>query len=108
MIHQSCWNHETREAVCRCPECGRSYCRECITEHAARLLCAACLHNALAVAKPGRSAGRVGEMLLLIGGLLLSWLMFLGVAGGVSEYTARLEQTAWQNCQVRSEERRGG
>ena len=97
MIHQSCWNHETREAVCRCPECGRSYCRECVTEHAARLLCAACLRKALVLAGPRRTAGRIGEVLLLIGGLLLSWMIFLGVAGGVSEFAARTEQAVWQN-----------
>src|SRR5690349_16700517 len=97
MVHQSCWNHETREAVCRCPECSRSYCRECVTEHAARLLCAACLRKALAVAGPRRAAGRVREAMLLIGGLVLSWVIFLGLAGGVSEYTARMEQAAWLN-----------
>ena len=97
MVHQTCWNHETREAVCRCPECGRSYCRECVTEHAARLLCAACLRKAMAAVRPRRTARRFSEVLLLIGGLLLSWLIFLGVAGGVSEFTARMEQAAWQN-----------
>lgn len=38
-----CFNHFGREAVARCPECGRHYCRECVTEHAGRLLCASCL-----------------------------------------------------------------
>jgi len=95
-IHHSCWNHEAREAVCRCPECGRSFCRECVTEHAARLLCAACLRKAMVVIRP-RRAGRFRQALLLAGGLLLSWVIFLGLAGGVSEFTARIEQAAWQN-----------
>ena len=42
-LQQRCWNHEAREAACRCPACGRSYCRECVSEHEGRLLCAACL-----------------------------------------------------------------
>ena len=55
-IRQQCWNHESREAVCRCPGCGRSYCRECVTEHGARLLCAACLRKARAADSPQRRA----------------------------------------------------
>ena len=40
---QRCFNHSAREAAARCPECGHCYCRECITEHDDRLICAACL-----------------------------------------------------------------
>jgi len=40
---QRCLNHPRREAAARCPECGRFYCRECITEHDDRVLCASCL-----------------------------------------------------------------
>jgi uncharacterized paraquat-inducible protein A len=38
-----CANHQQREASARCPECGQYYCRECITEHDDRVLCASCL-----------------------------------------------------------------
>jgi uncharacterized paraquat-inducible protein A len=38
-----CENHPQREASARCPECGRFFCRECITEHDDRVLCASCL-----------------------------------------------------------------
>ena len=40
---QRCFNHSAREAAARCPEFGHCYCRECITEHDDRLICAACL-----------------------------------------------------------------
>jgi hypothetical protein len=43
ITHQRCLNHMLREAVARCPECGRFFCRECITEHEDKVLCAACL-----------------------------------------------------------------
>ena len=43
LTHQRCFNHARREAVGRCPECARFYCRECVTEHDDRLLCASCL-----------------------------------------------------------------
>ena len=93
-IRQQCWNHESREAVCRCPGCARSYCRECVTEHEARLLCAACLRKAL----PDEVSQRRGmpRVVLLAGGLLLAWVLFLGIAAGVSEFSARMEQAAWQ------------
>src|SRR5882724_11906637 len=96
-IHQSCWNHEAREAVCRCPECGRSFCRECVTEHAARLLCAACLRKVMLATRPKQAGGRLRQVGILAGGLFLSWVIFLVVAGGVSEFSARIEQAAWQN-----------
>lgn len=40
---QHCYNHHQREAVVRCPECRRYYCRECVTEHDDRMLCSNCL-----------------------------------------------------------------
>ena len=96
-IRQQCWNHEAREAVCRCPECAHSYCRECVTEHEARLLCAACLRKVLTGAGLKRHKRRVPALVLLATGLLLSWVLFLAVAGGISEFSARMEQAAWQN-----------
>jgi len=95
-IRQQCWNHETREAVCRCPGCARSYCRECVTEHEARLLCAACLRKMRPGAEARPGGRRVPRVVLLAAGLLLSWFLFLGIAAGVSEFSARMEQAAWQ------------
>jgi hypothetical protein len=43
LIHQRCFNHSLREAAARCPECTHFYCRECITEHDDRVICASCL-----------------------------------------------------------------
>ena len=43
LARQRCWAHAQREAVSRCPECRRFYCRECVTEHDGRLLCVQCL-----------------------------------------------------------------
>ncbi len=40
---QRCSNHPQREASARCPECTHYFCRECITEHDDRVLCASCL-----------------------------------------------------------------
>jgi hypothetical protein len=43
LSHQRCFNHAVREAAARCPECRQFFCRECITEHDDRVICAACL-----------------------------------------------------------------
>lgn len=43
LSQQRCFQHSLREAVARCPGCRRFFCRECVTEHEDRLLCAACL-----------------------------------------------------------------
>src|SRR5512143_720843 len=42
IVQERCFNHASREAVARCPECGRTFCRECITEHDDRGICALC------------------------------------------------------------------
>lgn len=47
LIDQRCFNHAPREAVARCPECRRCFCRECTVEHAGRMLCAGCLERLL-------------------------------------------------------------
>src|SRR2546423_1786774 len=96
IMHQQCWNHEAREAVCRCPGCSRSYCRECVTEHQARLLCALCLRNAMLAAAPRRASGAVRQVLLLVAGLLIAWIFFLSMGGIVSEISERRELAEWR------------
>ena len=75
LTHQRCFNHSLREAAARCPECGHFYCRECITEHDDRVICAACLGKP---AKPpfAQRAGlvalvRAGQLALGLGITLL-------------------------------------
>jgi len=80
MIQQRCANHEFREAASRCPVCHRYFCRECVTEHEDRVLCADCLRKLIA-REAVRTSGLRGLLrgLLPIGGLLLAWLFFYGV-----------------------------
>ena len=54
---QRCFNHAGREAVARCPECSRYFCRECISEHRGRVVCAGCLASLSATVKERRSIG---------------------------------------------------
>jgi hypothetical protein len=94
LIHQRCWNHELREAVCRCPACGRHFCRECVTEHESRLLCAACLQATArpAPARRHRARALLTPMAALVG-LLLSWLIFYIGGEILLEIAARAEHT---------------
>jgi hypothetical protein len=79
LIDQRCLNHPAREAVVRCPACLRFFCRECVTEHDGRMICASCAAGATPEAAPASSAGRwiagAGA------GFLIAWLIFyyLGV-----------------------------
>ena len=90
-----CWNHEMREAVCRCPECGRGFCRECVAEHEQRLLCASCLKSAVR-AQPAAAGKRpVARAALALAGILLAWIIFFCAGEAMLAYTGRLEQSAW-------------
>lgn len=73
-----CLLHAYREAVAQCPECQEFYCRECVTEHQDRWICASCLQKAGASATP-RQAFRPAALLrplLALGGLILAWFLF--------------------------------
>src|SRR6266566_3805111 len=98
LAYQRCFNHAAREAVARCPDCRRYFCRECITEHDDRIICAACLrkrkHPPLIERRGFATAIRCSQCLF---GLLLAWCFFYLVG----ETLLRLpnsfhEATLWQ------------
>jgi hypothetical protein len=70
---QRCLRHFDREAAARCPECRGFFCRECISEHDGRVLCAACL--ARLNEKPERK-GVSGRWLRLLGRGILALAAF--------------------------------
>jgi len=79
---QKCWNHSAREAVARCPECGHAYCRECVVEHHARVLCAGCL--ARLTSAPAKEKRRWSVAPLIRAGsafvgLLVAWFVFFDI-----------------------------
>jgi hypothetical protein len=74
---QRCFHHSLREAVARCPECRHFYCRECITEHDDRVICATCLRKLAAVTEKKRvSFAWVPPILQLSVGVTVIWLFF--------------------------------
>lgn len=73
-----CLNHAEREAAVRCPGCGHFFCRECVTEHKRRFLCARCI-AAETEARSGAPSGRIAALrplMRLVLGLLALWLVF--------------------------------
>jgi hypothetical protein len=77
LANERCLNHETREAVCRCPECRNFFCRECVSEHGTRLLCAICIarfQEALPAVARNSPQGR--KLLFCALGLFVAWLLF--------------------------------
>jgi hypothetical protein len=77
LLHQRCFNHLLREAVARFPQCRRYFCRECVTEHEDRVLCAACLNAD--VDADGSRQSRLGGMMRMMHfvlGTALLWIFF--------------------------------
>jgi hypothetical protein len=74
---ERCLHHPAREAVARCPECRHFYCRECITEHDDRVICATCLKKLVAAETlPAARRRNLWPAVQIGGGLLLAWFLF--------------------------------
>ena len=97
LFDERCWNHDAREAVCRCPACRRSFCRECVTEHENRLMCASCLLNVVrSAAPPARRLRWLVSMGTIAAGVILAWAIFFGAAESLITITERAEQLEWR------------
>ena len=81
IAQQRCRNHVRREAVACCPGCDRYFCRECITEHEDRVLCAACL-QILVQPKTRKNTHFRGLMRCgqFLAGILILYVMFYYLA----------------------------
>lgn len=98
LAQQRCFNHSLREAVARCPECKQYYCRECITEHDDRAICAACLKK-LAHKPLLQRRGFAGGVRFLqcVAGIFLAWFFFYLVGQTLLSMPSSFhEGTLWQ------------
>lgn len=43
--HARCLFHPLREAAAKCPHCGGTFCRECVTDEEGKLACPPCLRK---------------------------------------------------------------
>lgn len=99
LTHQRCFNHGLREAVARCLDCGRYFCRECITEHEDRVLCASCLRKLVkpSLVKRFRLGGLIRTVQFLLGVLVL-WLSFYYIGQILLSLPSSFhEGTVWQS-----------
>ena len=98
LAQQRCAHHEDREAAARCPECGRFFCRECVTEHQGRLFCVSCLRKISNGARRGAARFRwflwTAQILICF---VVVWLFFY-LSGRVlaSLPTSFHEGTLWR------------
>ena len=105
---QRCARHAGREAAARCPDCGLVFCRECVTAHEGRFLCASCLGKVVVAARAGRAnraAGGIPAAVVAAGrralataaGIAWLWLCFY-LAGLLIEKFPRSvhEGTIWR------------
>ncbi len=96
---QRCFNHVHREAVAVCLECDRYFCRECITEHYGKMICAPCL--SLVTVQDGRisSGGSLlPGSLLFLGAVFLLWSSFYALGQLLLTLPASFhEGTLWKD-----------
>lgn len=97
LLLQRCLNHAGREAVVRCPECHHFFCRECVTEHDDRMLCAACLMKLARLPLTRRPAlARVIRLCQCAFGFLLVWFLFFVLGEKLSrEPNSFHKETLW-------------
>jgi hypothetical protein len=77
LVSQKCLNHPGREAAARCPECAQFYCRECVTEHDDRIVCASCLKKLFNTGDQSTRRWDVGRKVLQAGfGIFAAWFFF--------------------------------
>lgn len=62
--HARCLFHPLREAAARCPHCGGTFCRECVTDEEGKLACPPCLRKIARPIAPKASPVRVFREIL--------------------------------------------
>lgn len=76
VVQGRCFVHADREAAARCPQCARFFCRECVTEHDDRVICAACLARMVVKRTPRRATAVLLAASAFAMSFLVLWLSF--------------------------------
>lgn len=75
-----CARHQNREAAAKCVLCGKFFCRECVTEHDGRMLCAPCLRSESLPSSAKKKAWSRFPLRLFLAfcSVSLLWIVFYG------------------------------
>jgi hypothetical protein len=98
LARQRCLHHAAREAVARCPECQHFFCRECVTEHDDRVICAACLKKLrLGIGARKHTFAAVRRVAAAALAFLAAWFFFFMIGESLLRLPdAFHESTLWQ------------
>ncbi len=98
LVQQRCQYHAGREAAARCPECKLFFCRECVSEHDDRILCAACLRQLVApLPSPRRSFRGILSLAQCMLAVALVWFFFFLIGKGLLAIPSAFhEGTFWE------------
>ena len=99
LLKQRCHLHANREAAARCPACRRFFCRECITEHEHRVICATCLAASTAPPPAVKKPRRSSHLPLTLLALLCAWACFYLIGQLLLNIPSRFHEGAiWANA----------
>lgn len=76
LLDQRCLNHALREAAVQCPSCRRFFCRECVTEHAGRMICVSCVAILARDDRSNERAALVRWAAAAVIGFFIAWMVF--------------------------------
>lgn len=102
LADRKCLNHGVREAVARCPRCRSHFCRECVSEHGGRILCAPCLAAETAMAAPAGASLAWAPFAAALG-LGFAWLFFLGLGKALLAVPASVHDGGWAGSATEAE-----
>jgi hypothetical protein len=99
IANQHCLNHPMREAAALCPECRRFYCRECVTEHDDRVICASCLRKLSKTEEAqGRNTDWVRRAAACGVGVAVAALFFYGLGRELISLPSEFHnESVWKN-----------
>jgi hypothetical protein len=95
-----CARHGEREAVAKCARCSGFFCRECVVDHAGKLVCAGCLAKTMTAAapRPKRSWAGLRRTVSLLVGVGVLWVLFYAIGSLLLRMPAEFHDgTVWRD-----------
>lgn len=98
LSQKRCFHHGGREAAGICLACQRFFCRECLTEHDSKVICASCLGQQTSSVAAGSGFEMVRALGFFFLALLILWFLFYRYGLALVELPASFhEGTLWKD-----------